>query len=128
MLYEVITKNCLEDSKNLFENNGTPLMEKYGYNEQQVLNNWWQAFKGVGKSLTTQKSFAKAKSIANLLKKVIEPAYNYYGVDAGNYKDFFVMILAALAFYVIYTVWYGFGIMYLFVITSYSIHYTKLYE
>jgi len=110
----LIMRNCLEDSKNLFENNGTPLVEKYGYNERQVLNNWWQAFKAVGKALTAQESFAKAKTIASLQAKVIEPAYNYYGVDAGSYKEYFVLILAALAFYVIYTVWYGFGVMYLF--------------
>lgn len=110
----VILKSSLEDSDHMYNNNGTPVAEKYGYNERQVLYNWWMAYRGIAHDLNMQKSFKEAKVFDAIQKRAIEPAYNYYGVDSGNYKDYLLLIIAALAFYVVYTLWYGFGIMYLF--------------
>jgi len=109
-----IMKGSLEDADQMFHNNGSALAAKYGYDEKQVLFNWWTAFKSMNKDLTKQKSFKQAKTIAAIQAKALEPAYNYYGVEAGNYKDSFMLIIGALFFYVCYTLWYGFGIMYLF--------------
>ncbi|MFT5700703.1 MAG: hypothetical protein ACI8ZB_003588 [Desulforhopalus sp.] len=109
-----IMKISLEDADLMFNNNGSALSDKYGYGERQVLFNWWTAFKSMGKELTKQKSFKEAKMIVTIQTKALEPAYNYYGVEAGSYKDSFMLIIAALGFYVVYTLWYGFGIMYLF--------------
>lgn len=109
-----IMKGSLEDADQMYHNNGTALADKYGYGEKQVLFNWWTAFKSMGKDLTKQESFKQAKTINSIQTKALEPAYNYYGVQAGSYKDSFTLILAALGFYVCYTLWYGFGIMYLF--------------
>lgn len=109
-----IMKSSLEDADQMFHNNGAALTAKYGYTEKQVLFNWWTAFKSMGKELTKQESFKLAKTINTIQSKALEPAYNYYGVEAGSYKDSFILILAALGFYVFYTLWYGFGIMYLF--------------
>lgn len=109
-----IMKASLADADQMFHNNGAALKDKYGYAEKQVLFNWWTAFKSMGKDLTKQQSFKQAKTINSIQSKALEPAYNYYGVEAGSYKDSFMLILAALGFYVCYTLWYGFGIMYLF--------------
>ncbi|TKB08020.1 hypothetical protein [Desulforhopalus sp. IMCC35007] len=109
-----IMKASLEDADQMFHNNGSVLADKYGYGEKQVLFNWWTAFKSMGKDLTKQESFKQAKTITSIQSKALEPAYNYYGVQAGSYKDSFLLIFAALGFYVCYTLWYGFGIMYLF--------------
>ena len=109
-----IMKASLEDADQMFHNNGSVIADKYGYGEKQVLFNWWTAFKSMGKDLTKQESFKQAKTINSIQSKALEPAYNYYGVQAGSYKDSFLLIFAALGFYVCYTLWYGFGIMYLF--------------
>ncbi len=109
-----IMKTSLEDADLMFHNDGSALAAKYGYAEKQVLFNWWTAFTSMGKDLTKQESFKQAKTIASIQTKVLEPAYNYYGVEAGSYKDSILLIVAALGFYVFYTLWYGFGIMYLF--------------
>lgn len=109
-----ILKSSLADAEQMFQNEGAPLVDKYGYNEKYVLFNWWSAFKGITKDLNKQKSFKEAKLFDTVQKKALEPAYNYYGVEAGNYKDNFWLIVASLVFYVMYTLWYGFGIMYLF--------------
>lgn len=109
-----IMKGSLADADQMFHNNGAVLADKYGYAEKQVLFNWWTSFKEMGKDLTNQKSFKQAKTVATIQSKALEPAYNYYGVEAGNYKDSLVLVIVALFFYVCYTLWYGFGIMYLF--------------
>ena len=104
----------LDDADFMFNNNGAPITEKYGFPEREALYNWWTLFKGLSQDLTRQEQFADAKIVANVSKKGLEPAYNYYGVKAMNWQDNIAMILVALAFYVIYTLWYGFGIMYVF--------------
>jgi len=109
-----IMKGSLADADQMYHNNGAAIAAKYGYNEREVLFNWWTAFKSMGKDLTNQKSFKQAKAIGTIQAKALEPAYNYYGVEAGNYKDSLMLIVTALLFYVCYTLWYGFGIMYLF--------------
>ena len=109
-----ILLNSLNDADFLFKNEADPLKEKYGYDGKHVLFNWWSASKGIISDLNKQKKFREAKTFATLQKKAFEPAFNYYGVEEGNYKDNFVLIIASLLFYVVYTLWYGFGIMYLF--------------
>ena len=109
-----ILKNSLADADFMFKNEGKPVAEKYGYSEQQVIYNWWTAFKAISTDLTTQKKFDDAKPFANIQKKAFEPAYNYYGILAKNWQENIALILAALGFYVFYTLWYGFGLMYLF--------------
>lgn len=109
-----IMKNCLADADLLFNNNGDPLVEKYGYDAKQVVFNWWAAFNSISKALTSQKDFTAAKSFGNIQKKALEPAYNYYGVNSEKWQANVGMVLASLAFYVFYTLWYGFGLMYLF--------------
>ena len=107
-------KSCLADADQMFKNDGKPIADKYGMPEKQVMFSWWTAFGKIGKDLTKQEKFDDAKPFANIQKKALEPSYNYYGVQAMDWKENIVMILAALAFYVFYTLWYGFGLMYLF--------------
>jgi hypothetical protein len=48
------------------------------------------------------------------MTKAVEPAYNYYKVEVKPVKEEMPMLIASLAFYVIYTMWYGFGLLFLF--------------
>ena len=110
----LMMKNSLADADQMFHNNGAPVASKYGFSEREALFNWWTAFKAIDKTLTAQENFKEAKAFNSIRSKALEPAYNYYGVAASNYKDNIGLIVAALFFYVVYTVWYGFGLMYLF--------------
>jgi hypothetical protein len=47
-------------------------------------------------------------------KKAVETAYNYYNIEPQKISDRFGIILLSLVFYVVYTVWYGFSIMFMF--------------
>ncbi len=109
-----IMKGSLADADFMFKNDGKPVADKYGYSEKQVMFNWHTLFKKISNDLTKQEKFDEAKPFANIQKKALEPAYNYYGVKAKNWQDQIVLVVLALAFYVFYTLWYGFGLMYLF--------------
>lgn len=110
----LMLKGSLADADLMFKNDGKPIADKYGFSEKNVLFNWHTLFGVIGKDLTKQEKFDEAKPFANVQKKALEPAYNYYGVDAKNWKDNLGLIVFALVFYVFYTLWYGFGLMYLF--------------
>ena len=110
----LILKASLVDSDFMFKNDGKPVAEKYGFSEKQALINWNNLFKKIIGDLTKQEKFEDSKPFADVQKKALEPAYNYYGVKAENWKENIVSVVLALAFYVFYTLWYGFGLMYLF--------------
>jgi hypothetical protein len=110
----LIMKGSLVDSDFMFKNDGKPVADKYGYPEKQVMFNWHTLFKKIGNDLTKQEKFDEAKPFADIQKKALEPAYNYYGVKAEDWKENIALVLFALAFYVFYTLWYGFGLMWLF--------------
>jgi hypothetical protein len=109
-----ILDNCLADSDALYKNDGKALAAKYGYNERQALYNWWQAFKGVEKDLNNQKKFKEAKAVANISKKAVETCYNYYTIEPQSIMDRLGVVVFSLVFYVIYTLWYGFAILFMF--------------
>ncbi len=109
-----ILENSLTDADNMYNNNGKEVSEKYGYNERQVLFNWWKAFKAMDNDLKKQKKFKEAKVVAIVIKKAIEPSYNYYKIVPQKISDRFGIVIFSLVFYVIYTLWYGFAIMFMF--------------
>lgn len=117
-----IVKSALADADMMFKNDGKPLIDKYGYNsEQQVMFNWWTSFDKISKALAKDSQFDKAKLFDNVRTKAMEPAYNYYGVKIEDWKANLALVLASLAFYVFYTLWYGFGLMYVFEGLGYKI-------
>jgi len=112
-MVEMVT-SCLADSRAMFDNNGSVVEEKYGFSGREALFNWWTGYEAINKNFNSKKKFKEAKFLGNIEKRVLEPAYNYYGIEAHPWKANVTMILLALGFYVFYTVWYGFGILYLF--------------
>lgn len=109
-----VVERALIDASLMYHNQGARLATAYGFSEQQLLFNWWQTLKSMQIGLNTQRDFKSAKMLDDITRRVIEPAYNYYGIEPMRWQDNIILIVAALLFYVIYTVWYGFGLLYLF--------------
>lgn len=107
-------KSSLADADFMFKNDGKPVADKYGIPEKNVMFAWHTVFGAIGKALTKQEKFDEAKPFANVQKKALEPAFNYYGVEAKKWNENLALIIFALAFYVAYTLWYGFGLMWIF--------------
>ena len=111
---ETIFGTCLEDAESAYHNRGEDLAARYGTDARTTLHNWWQALGAMEKDLNRQKLFAAAQLTHTVQAKTVECAYNYYGIEAQAIKDRWGMVLFSLVFYVIYTIWYGYGIMFVF--------------
>ncbi|RZB34255.1 MAG: hypothetical protein SRB1_00023 [Desulfobacteraceae bacterium Eth-SRB1] len=105
---------CLNDADLMYYNKGRDLVSKYSYNEREVMYNWWMALKAMDKDLKKQKKFEESKTIGEMSKKGVEFSYNYYKVEPQKVSDRLGIISFSLIFYVAYTLWYGFAIMFMF--------------
>jgi len=104
----------LADADAMYANNGQAVSAKYGANEKQVLYDWYNALKSMEKSLTKQEKFSESKILYQIRTKSVEPSYNYYGIEAQSIKEKAVLVICSLVGYVIYTMWFGFAILFMF--------------
>ncbi|MEW6138808.1 MAG: hypothetical protein AB1733_11295 [Thermodesulfobacteriota bacterium] len=105
---------ALTDSDAMFKNNEQPLLQRYGLPGKQALLVWWKSLKEIHKDLTRQKQFAFAASVDTVIKRGVEVAYNFYGIEAQTASSKAGVLTFALIFYVVYTLWWGVAIMFLF--------------
>lgn len=111
---ESIFASCLEDAESAYRNRGDELTQRYGASPRATLHSWWLALNAMEKDLNRQKLFAAAQLTHTVQAKTVECAYNYYGIEAQAIRDRWGTVLFSLLFYVLYTIWYGYGIMYTF--------------
>ncbi|MDO9262406.1 MAG: hypothetical protein Q7U02_00460 [Desulfosalsimonadaceae bacterium] len=109
-----IMANCLDDADTLFHNKSEVLQGKYGQKGRQVLYNWWVSLKAMQKSLNKNEQFKEAKVVYTVMTKAVECAYNYEGIEAQSMTSRMGVVVFALVFYVVYTLWYGYAIMFMF--------------
>jgi hypothetical protein len=109
-----ILQNSLIDADLMYLNQGQKVSGKYGYDEKRVLFNWWKTLEAMDKDLKKQKLFKEAELVATIKKKAVEPSYNYYKIEPQHISQRYGIVIFSLIFYVIYTLWYGFAIMFMF--------------
>jgi len=109
---------ALEDSQQMYNNNGDYIKNKYGVTDddkmKQMFRQWHNSLSAISKKFTLEKKVNESNIIKTVLTKAIEPAYNFYGIEAEKVSEKAGVLTGLLAFYVLYTVWYGFGMLYLF--------------
>jgi hypothetical protein len=108
-----ILGRALQDSDEMFANAGAGVRDRYGYEEKRVLFNWWTALQTMDEDLKRQNRFAEAAFVVKVKEKAVECAYNYYGIEPWKVSDRIGLVLFSLVFYVVYTVWYGYAIIFL---------------
>ncbi|ABO49956.1 conserved hypothetical protein [Desulforamulus reducens MI-1] len=109
----LLLTNISQDCTNMFDNNGDVVKQKYNTDPRDATNRWYSITKAMVKDLEKQEKFKESVAIQQYQKKVIEPAYNYYGVDAKQVADNKGVMTFMMVFYLVYTLWYGFAIYYL---------------
>lgn len=105
--------NISEDCIAMYDNKGDVVQAKYNTDPRDATNRWYSITKAIGKDLEKKEQFKESIYLATYQKKVIEPAYNYYGVETKFVKDNKGTMTFLLLFYLFYTLWYGFAIYYL---------------
>lgn len=112
--FGLMLDNIISDSESMFANDGTAIRAKYNFSEKQVMYDQWNAMYLAIKDLNKQKKFKEAKIINQVQTKAVEPAYNYYGIQAEDIKSKMGIVVASLGGYVVYTLWFGFSIFFMF--------------
>lgn len=103
-----------EDAKYGYLNKGEELKTKYNLEPKVLLYSLWNLLKGIEEDLKQQKRFKEAKAVSFVIEKALEVSYNFYGIEAEKATSRLGVLVFALVFYVIYTIWYGYGILWLF--------------
>lgn len=80
----------------------------------EVAQAWWYILNPAIKELQRQGLNNEASAVDRILRRALEPANNYYGIDPQKVGDNIFLVTALLLAYVIYTLWYGVGIYKLF--------------
>lgn len=109
-----ILASSLDDAKLMYDNNGDAMKAKYAIEPRRALFNWWTSLKLMDRVLKAQGDFEAAKIAGTVQAKAIEASYNYYGIDAQHITEDLALVIFSLVFYVLYTLWYGFAILFLF--------------
>ncbi|MEM5788579.1 MAG: hypothetical protein AAGU11_14805 [Syntrophobacteraceae bacterium] len=108
----------LRDSDSMYHNRGAEVAGRYGIGGEdeakKALRTWWEILNTMVKDLQFQKKVAQAKLVDQVMKKGVEPAYNFYGIAAESVASKALLMISLLVFYVVYTMWWGYGIFYLF--------------
>jgi cytochrome c551/c552 len=108
-----IADKVLGASEQMFNNDSKAVEAEYGMDGPTVLASFHQVLQPSIKELQKNRQVEMASAVDLILRKGIEPAYNYYGVQAQNIMDKLGMSAGLLIFYVVYTMWYGFAIVYI---------------
>ncbi len=109
-----IMSKVLQDADDMFKNDGKKVSDRYGVDEKEAMTSWWNVLKVMDKELKKQGKIEEAKIVSDVMKKAVEPAFNFYKIDAQQVSEKAGIMTGLLVFYVIYTMWWGFAIFYMF--------------
>lgn len=102
------------DADLMYKDDGKPIAAFYGMEELKAMKGWYTILNAMILPLQRQKMIAEANIINTVNQKALEPAYNFYGIPAEHISTKIFTVTALLAFYVLYTLWYGFAIFDIF--------------
>jgi hypothetical protein len=110
----ILLRHILQDADQMFNNRGDELESRTGIAPRHLMFNWWTTLKAVKKKLTNEKRFEEAKFVSAIQNRAVECSFNYFGVVPREISTAVVLVIGSLIFYITYTLWFGFSIMYLF--------------
>ena len=115
----LVLKAALDDADVMFKNEGDKIKAKYAEamatdDEKQMFRQWNNVLPKIDKSLKKEGKIEEAKIVSDVTKKAIEASYNFYKVEPVKVKDKMGLMTFLLVFYVVYTLWWGFAIFFIF--------------
>jgi hypothetical protein len=109
-----ILGNCVSDTQDLYNNDGEAIRARYAMDERLVVYTWYQALQRLSRELNRQGDFRAAKVVDLVIQKAVELSYNYYRIEPLKISRGAGVVTFSLIFYVIYTLWFGFAVLFLF--------------
>lgn len=102
------------DAELLFKAQGSDLRAKYGCDEKEVIYYWWVVFDGLTRRFVQVNRSSEADFTRFMTTRVLEPAYNFAGIETKSIGENVGRVAFFLGFYLLYTLLYGFSILFLF--------------
>lgn len=109
-----VMAKVLQDADDMFKNDGKKVADRYSMDEKEAMTSWWNVLKIMDKELKKQGKIPEAKVVSDVMKKAVEPAFNFYKIESQKVIDKAGIMTGLLVFYVAYTMWWGFAIFYMF--------------
>jgi len=116
----------LVDSDHMYNNDGKAVTAIYGLDELEVMETWWQILERVDKKLKQAKLIEEEKLVHAVKNKAVETTYNFYAIQPEHIGEKVLLVAGLLAFYVLYTLWWGFAIFFLFMGVGLTMHKAKV--
>jgi hypothetical protein len=112
---QLLAAALLDDAEMLFAGQERELSAKYGglMGAKEVVYHWWLICEPVYKAYISKGDIPASNLTSALRTRACEPAYNFAGIPPTPVADAAWPLAGLLGFYVLYTVWYGFSIMFL---------------
>ncbi|MEW5774139.1 MAG: hypothetical protein AB1916_11525 [Thermodesulfobacteriota bacterium] len=104
----------LTDAQAMFDGKGEAIAAKYGMDPKLAVFTWWKIFRELNRKLVIANKANEAKAVDSALKKGIELGYNFAGIPAVKASDNVGILAGSLIFYVVYTMWWGLAILFVF--------------
>lgn len=117
-----ILSAATEVGDKLYYNDAKSVEDNYGQPALEVARAFWYTLNPGVKDLQRQGKIADAKIVDQVVRKALEPGNNFYSVPVAKVSDHVLLVIGMLVFYILYTLWYGFGIMEMFEGIGLSIH------
>jgi len=101
----------IRDAEAMYRNDSAMISATHnGMDAKFVMESWWEINSLVFKSLQASHNYNEAKFVNSINTRAIEPAFNFYGIEAKKVSEHALLTTAILSFYILYTMWYGFAI------------------
>lgn len=110
----LLAKAAAEDADLLFKGRERELRNKYGMSGKDVIYFWWTAFDGLVRRYIQENRPVEADFARFMTTRVLEPSYNFSGIQSRNISENVVIVVFLLSFYILYTLWLGVSIMFVF--------------
>jgi hypothetical protein len=110
-----VLASALQDADAMFQNDGAKIKARYNTDdEKKMFRQWHNGLSRINKEFDKEKKIVESKMVNEVVKKAIEPAYNFYKIDSNKVSEHAGMLSGLLVFYVFYTMWWGYAIFYMF--------------
>lgn len=106
--------NVIKDADEMYKNEGAEVSSRYGFKEMDVMALWWSVLSKMNKEFQKDKKIDDSDMVMKVMQKAVEPAYNYYGIEAEKVSGKAFTLTGLLVFYIVYTMWWGYAIFYMF--------------
>ncbi|MCA1960724.1 MAG: hypothetical protein LDL33_08005 [Desulfomonile sp.] len=104
----------LKDSEAMFKNQDAEISSRYGMSPKEATYTWWLIAKEMDKDLKRQKLFKEAAFLNDVVRKGVEVGYNFHKITPQTASTRVGVLTFSLVFYVIYTLWWGIAVLWLF--------------